>query len=43
MTPRQAHALAHPLATASGDITSYREVRRHARGFLLVTVLAVDR
>lgn len=43
MNPRQAHALAHPLNEADADILPYRTIRTHARGFLLVVILAVDR
>lgn len=43
MTDRQAHALAHPLNRAVGDIAPYRAVRKHATGLLIMTILAVDR
>lgn len=42
-TARQAYALAHPLNDTEGDISTYRAIRRHATGLLLVTILAVDR
>jgi len=41
---RQAHALAHPLTDPSRESTGpYTAVRTHARGFLLMSILAVDR
>jgi hypothetical protein len=40
---RQAYALAHPLNKASQPTGPYTAVRAHARGFLLMSVLAVDR
>ena len=43
MNERQRHALLNPLQTLKEDITPYRTVRAHARGFLLMAVLAVDR
>jgi hypothetical protein len=43
MTPEQARALANPLNTATGSVEHLRTIRRHKRGFLIVTVLAVDR
>lgn len=46
MNPRQAYALAHPLARADSGpaaLAPYRAERRHATGLLLRTILAVDR
>lgn len=44
MTPRQAYALAHPITDPSAtDTAAYTAVRVHARGYLLQSVLAVDR
>lgn len=43
LTARQRHALLHPLNKASGDLAPFRKVTKHARGFLLVSILAVDR
>lgn len=40
---RQRYALAHPLNRADGSLDAYRDVRRHATGVLLLTILAVDR
>jgi hypothetical protein len=40
---RQQFALAHPLMRADGDITPYRQVRKHPTGLLIMTILAVDR
>jgi hypothetical protein len=41
---RQAYALIHPLTDPDRDSTApYTTVRVHARGFLLLSVLAVDR
>lgn len=40
---RQRFALAHPLNSAAGDISPYRQVRKHATGLLIMTILAVDR
>lgn len=40
---RQAYALAHPLDKPSDGTKAYTEVRVHARGFLLLSILAVDR
>lgn len=44
MNTRQAYALAHPLNDPGRDSTApYTAVRPHARGFLLLSILAVDR
>ena len=46
MNPRQAYALAHPLARADGDPDQLRPLvteRKHATGLILRTILAVDR
>lgn len=46
MNPRQAYALAHPLARADADPAQFaplRQERRHATGLLMMTILAVDR
>lgn len=43
MNRRQEHALLNPLNVPASGVAEYRSVRRHARGFLLVAVLAVDR
>ena len=43
MNDRQRYALQHPLETGDDDVAPYRTVRRHAAGFLIVCVLAVDR
>lgn len=40
---RRAYALAHPLEGPYDDTRPYTEVRAHARGFLLLSILAVDR
>jgi hypothetical protein len=40
---RQTFALAHPLNDASGSTAAHTAVRAHARGFLLMSILAVDR
>jgi hypothetical protein len=42
-TKRQAYALSHPLVDAAASTTPYTAVRTHARGFLLMSILAVDR
>lgn len=44
MNERQAYALAH-VATDPMRVTDpgYQSVRTHARGFLLLSILAVDR
>ncbi len=45
MTERQAYALAHPITdpmTVVGDPHLYA-TRKHPRGFLVRTILAVDR
>lgn len=44
MNPRQAYALAHPINDPASQSTKpYIAVRPHARGFLLMSILAVDR
>lgn len=43
MNSRQAYALARPLNRADADLAPYRDVRKHATGLLIMTVLAVDR
>jgi hypothetical protein len=43
MTPRQRLAFSRPLNSASGDISPYRDVRKHPSGMLIMTILAVDR
>lgn len=44
MNERQAYALTHPLTDPARDSTEpYTAVRKHARGFLLLSILAVDR
>jgi hypothetical protein len=43
VTERQRLALSQPLSRADGDISPYRQVRRHATGLLIMTILAVDR
>jgi hypothetical protein len=43
VSERQRHAFEHPLNEAQGDITPYRQTRRHATGLLIMTILAVDR
>jgi hypothetical protein len=40
---RQSYALAHPLNGAADSTGPYTAVRVHARGFLLMSILAVDR
>ena len=40
---RQRLALSRPLSRADGDISPYRQVRKHATGLLIMTILAVDR
>jgi hypothetical protein len=41
---RQRYAFEHPLNEAGlRDLEPYRQVRRHATGLLLMTILAVDR
>ena len=42
-TARQRFALAHPLNSVADDISPYRQVRKHATGLLIMTILAVDR
>lgn len=43
MNDRQRFALLHPLESGEDDVAPYRTIRRHKAGFLLVSVLAVDR
>lgn len=43
MNDRQAYALSHPLTDPSDSTAPYTAVRVHARGFLLLSILAVDR
>lgn len=44
MNKRQAYAISHPLNDPERDSTKpYTEIRAHARGFLLLSILAVDR
>ncbi len=43
MNKRQAYALAHPLNAADQSTAPYTAIRAHARGFLLMSILAVDR
>lgn len=43
MNARQAYALAHPLDRTDQSAEPYTAVRVHARGFLLMSILAVDR
>lgn len=43
MTSRQTYALAHPLNEPYAPTAPYTAVRAHARGFLLMSILAVDR
>lgn len=44
MNDRHAYALAHPLNTAYGAAPAeLRRIRPHPRGYLLVSILAVDR
>jgi len=40
---RQAYALTNPLNGVSQPTGPYTTVRAHARGFLLMSILAVDR
>ncbi len=40
---RQAYALAHPLTDPHDSTAAYTQVRAHARGFLLLSILAVAR
>ncbi len=39
----QAYALTHPLNDPGGSKAALTQVRVHARGFLLMSILAVDR
>jgi hypothetical protein len=43
MNERQAYALAHPFTNPSQSTAPFTAVRAHARGFLLLSILAVDR
>lgn len=43
MTPRQQRAISCPLNRADADIRPYQQVRKHATGLLIMTILAVDR
>jgi hypothetical protein len=43
MTPRQRLAITCPLNEARGDTARYRNIRKHATGLLILTILAVDR
>lgn len=43
VNPRQAYALAHPLNGPAEALEPYKLLRVHARGFLLLSILAVDR
>lgn len=43
MNKRQAYALSHPFTDPSESTVPFTEVRAHARGFLLLSILAVDR
>jgi hypothetical protein len=43
LTQRRAYALANPLNGPYDSTEPYTEVRVHARGFLLLSILAVDR
>ena len=43
LSQRRAFALANPLNGPYGSTAPYTEVRVHARGFLLLSILAVDR
>lgn len=44
MNPRQTYALTHPINDPARQSTApYTAVRPHARGFLLMSILAVDR
>jgi hypothetical protein len=40
---RRAYALAHPLNGPYDSTAPYTDLRAHARGFLLLSILAVDR
>jgi hypothetical protein len=41
---RQAYALSHPINDPARDSTKpYTLIRAHARGFLILSILAVDR
>jgi hypothetical protein len=40
---RQHLAITCPLVRANEDIAPYRQVRKHATGLLIMTILAVDR
>lgn len=43
LAQRQRYALTHPLSDAYASTEPYTAVRVHARGFLLLSILAVDR
>lgn len=44
MNERQAYALGHPINDPGRESTApYTAVRAHARGFLILSILAVDR
>lgn len=40
---RQQLAITCPLTRTDVDIAPYRQVRKHATGLLIMTILAVDR
>jgi hypothetical protein len=40
---RRVYALTHPLNGPYDDTKPYTAMRAHARGFLLLSILAVDR
>jgi len=43
LAQRRAYALANPLSSPDDSTAPYTDVRAHARGFLLLSILAVDR
>lgn len=43
LNERQKLAISCPLNSVDDDISPYRQVRRHATGLLIMTILAVDR
>jgi hypothetical protein len=43
VNPRQAYALTNPFTDPAAPTDPYTAVRTHARGFLLRSILAVDR
>lgn len=43
MNARQEYALRNPLNGPTQSTEPYKKIRVHARGFLLVSILAVDR